>query len=920
MLTIRAMSDGTGYSSRHLEHSDYYAEGERVIGRWQGRGAELLGLRGEVKTDEFEALRQACHPVTGEFLRQRQSADRTSQEGILQSRGRHLYDFTISAPKSVSIMAILGGDKRLLQAHENAVKEALQELERHAAARIRKGGLQDDRTTGNLAVAVYHHDSSRELDPQIHTHAVAANLTYDNEEGRWKALQASGIYERRAYLTEIYRNSLACQLRQLGYEIDNRRDDRGRDCGFEIKGISDGLLAKYSQRSRQRDEAIGRFIAEKGRRPTDNEIAVLVRKTRADKLIEISTEHVRKRQRERLSPYEEWLLSRQLPRQPELTIAPESSEPSLRYAQEHIFERVSVCRDHEMLTEALRHGRGGIGHQELKTGLVLQESEGALLRDGAEYATTASLSREREMIDCINRGIGGFEPLGNTQFIVSDRLNPEQRQAVEFVLGSRDRAVSISGAAGTGKTVTLQELHRGLQDAGKDILALAPTVSAVEELKMVGFKDAMTIERLLQDPNIQAWHKVLIIDEAGMVSGRQMRELLQIAEQNSARIVFSGDTQQIQSVEACDALRMLEKESRIKRVSLRQVKRQTAAEYREAIQELRRNPGRGLERLQEIGAVRELPFLERPQAIARAYLDSAAKGQDALVVCATHDEIGRVTEAIRSELKKAGDLGKTAVMSRDVSLNWTTAQKSETRNFRTGQLLRFHRAVRGIAKNETVEVAGIEKEHLLVRNDRGRIHAIPTNQVKAFDVIERKSIEIASSDRLMLTANLRTPALHTTNGEIVTVSRIDAKGRIHLEDGRTLPSNFRQFTHGYAVTAHRGQGRSVDAVIIAADGMKKELFYVAASRGRKEVVVFTGDKQLLKDSIGCSAARQSASELARKVTHRPVSGIRRGLAAARQAVMRAARYFALIRRQESPKSLFERQSIMEQEYDNGISR
>ena len=112
-------------------------------------------------------------------------------------------------------------------------------------------------------------------------------------------------------------------------------------------------------------------------------------------------------------------------------------------------------------------------------------------------------------------------------------------------------------------------------------------------------------------------HKVLIVDEAGMISGRQMWELLHLTEQNSARIVFSGDTHQIQSVEACDALRILEKESRLKSTSLTQVQRQTVSSYREAIQELRRNPERGFAKLDEIGAVREIPFLDRPQAIAR---------------------------------------------------------------------------------------------------------------------------------------------------------------------------------------------------------------------------------------------------------------------------------------------------------------
>jgi conjugative relaxase-like TrwC/TraI family protein len=255
MLTIRAMSDGKGYSSRHLEHRDYYAEGEKVIGQWQGRAAELLGLAGEVRFEEFEALRQGLDPRTGQFLRQRRSADRIGPDGTTRSRGRNLYDFTLSAPKSVSVMAIPGGDRRLVEAHEKATAEALQELETHAAARVRQSGANDDRVTGNLVIAVYQHDTSRELDPQLHTHAVAANLTYDGAEGRWKALQASGIYERRAYLAEVYRNSLAREVRSLGYQIENRHDSRGRDCGFEIRGILDELLAKFSQRSRQRDEA-----------------------------------------------------------------------------------------------------------------------------------------------------------------------------------------------------------------------------------------------------------------------------------------------------------------------------------------------------------------------------------------------------------------------------------------------------------------------------------------------------------------------------------------------------------------------------------------------------------------------------------------------------------------------------------------
>jgi hypothetical protein len=115
-------------------------------------------------------------------------------------------------------------------------------------------------------------------------------LTYDGVEGRWKALQASGLYERRAYLTEVYRNALAREVYGLGYEIEPRRDSKGRDHGFEIRGVSNELLEKYSVRSAQRDAAIERFTVEHGRKPTNNEVAVLVRESRADKLAEISTE------------------------------------------------------------------------------------------------------------------------------------------------------------------------------------------------------------------------------------------------------------------------------------------------------------------------------------------------------------------------------------------------------------------------------------------------------------------------------------------------------------------------------------------------------------------------------------------------------------------------------------------------------
>jgi len=921
MLTIRAMSDGVGYAANHLEHRDYYAQGERVIGRWEGHGAKLLRLTGEVRSEDFEALRDGRNPATDEFLRQRRSADRIASDGTTQSRARNLYDFTVSAPKSVSIMGMIGGDHRLIDAHQTAVAEALKELESLASVRVRKDGANEDRTTGNLILAVYHHDTSRELDPQLHTHAVAANLSYDGTEARWKALQASGIYERSAYLTEVYRNVLAREVRALGYEIENQRDAKGRDSGFEILGISKDLLTKYSQRSQQRDKAIQQFIKQNGREPTANEVAVLIRESRAEKLIEISTPEVRKRQLDRLTPAETREIAELKASSHTQTIDLESAQTSLSYAKDHTFERVSVARDYDLLAESLRHGRGRIGHEELKVRLSLEESAGAILRDRNEVATAESLHRERQMVECINQGVGRLPRLGGTgAFIASDSLRPDQKHAIQFVLDSRDGAVNICGAAGTGKTATLRELHRALRGAGHNVLAVAPTMSAVEELQKVGFRNAQAIERLLQDvgsqPSMRG--KVLIVDEAGMISGRQMSELLDLSKRYSARLVFCGDTKQIQSVEACDALRVLETESQLKRVRLINVERQKRSAYREAIQQLRSDPTAGFEKLETMGVVHEVDWTDRAQFVAAAYADSDSKGQKALVVCPTHEEIDRVTEAIRLDLKHARKLREAVQLRRDVSLNWTTAQKSNSRNYHTGQFLGFHKNVSGIRKHETVEVAGIDENRILVRTESGALRTLTKKQAKAFDVLERRAIEVAVGDKLLLTANRRDATLRTTNGEIVTVSGLDGNGRIHLEDGRVLPSNFKQFTHGYAVTAHRSQGKSVDAVIISADGMRKELFYVAASRGREQISVITSDKQRLRETIAQAAARKSASELARQQRHGLHQAMSRGRALARKLLNIASP------KQESilevqPKQLMNRNGV-ERNKDQSLSR
>jgi len=879
MLTIKAMAGGETYAAHHLSNNDYYAVGETVIGLWMGNGAKLLGLEGAVSMDDFEAIRKGNDPATNEFLRQRHSADRSHDREINgktiteTATARNLYDFTVSAPKAVSVQAL--EDPRLIDAHKTAVAEMAAEMERLAGARIRRGGANDNRTTSNLVISRWDHDTSRELDPQIHTHLVASNLTYDGAEGRWKALQASDIYAQREYLTEVYRNSLAREVTGLGYQIENRFE-HGKDYGFGIVGIKDATLEKYSQRSAQRDAAIAEFMDRNGRLPSNNEVAYLVRETRAEKLAEISTADVKAGQLSRMEAGEAQTLKQLREAALERGSIREraSAAASLSYASEHLFERVSVAKDYEIKTEALRHGRGRVELPEVKGALLAEIASGAMLTARGEVATQASLQRERRMVSTIDAGMGKYEALGGRlEFLATDRLRPEQKTVVLAVLASRDLAFNINGAAGTGKTATLQEVHRGLNEARRSVVAVAPTTSAVDELHKVGFSQAMTVARLLADPKEQAQlaGQVLIVDEAGMVARKDMAELIRLAKDKAARILYSGDTAQIKSVSEGDALRVLERESQLNSVSLRQVQRQTNAEYKAAVEALRIHPSEGFGRLEAMGAIREVDWRLRAQEVSKAYREASvvpnARGEarSVLVVAATHDEIKSITYAVRQDKKRAGELAEGRTFHQHTALNWTEAQKKQTKNYQPGQMLEFHKAVKGVAKNEALEVVSADKSGITARKADGQMMKLTDRHVKAFGVFEKNDLEVSAGDKLLLQANWRDKTFKVTNGELVTVASVN-EGRIRLEDGRQMPAEYRQFTHGYAVTAHRSQGKTVDFAIIAAERMAQDLFYVSATRAREGLTVITSDSVGLQESVGVSGDRQSAMELARRAS------------------------------------------------------
>jgi conjugative relaxase-like TrwC/TraI family protein len=219
MLTMKtqySLKNAESYFREHLGVGDYYMEGQRVSGQWFGDGAMTLGLLGVTTEKEFLNLCHNLHPQTDEQLTERMNTKRVmvdSEGNIHESTNRRVfYDFTFSPAKSVSIAALVGNDQRIIDAHDEAVTVALRELQTYAASRIRKQNQYAHRLTGNLVGAVFRHDTSRALDPHLHSHCILFNATRDSVEDSWKALEICEMLSAKKFAENVYYHELVKSL------------------------------------------------------------------------------------------------------------------------------------------------------------------------------------------------------------------------------------------------------------------------------------------------------------------------------------------------------------------------------------------------------------------------------------------------------------------------------------------------------------------------------------------------------------------------------------------------------------------------------------------------------------------------------------------------------------------------------------
>jgi conjugative relaxase-like TrwC/TraI family protein len=887
MLSIRAQltaNNAKSYFKEHLQVGDYYSEGQAIAGKWIGKGAALLNLEGIVKEQIFLNLVDGLHPETGNKLLQRLNSVRHNKN-THESNRRYFYDVCFSPPKSVSVMGLLE-DPKIVAIHTLCVEKALGLLEQYAATRVRRGGQNTDRRTGNVIGALFQHDTSRSLDPQLHTHCILLNATYDAEEKKWKALQAVDIVKVQKYIHMHYLDLLAKELQAIGYSLE--RNEKG----FEIKGVEPGVIKKFSKRLEQIETL---YVVEKDKvenqhRSPEALKSQIAYDKRTRKLKHQSLADLRAKWLSEMTEQEQTALNDMREQAAErirthtLSTHEITLEAAFDRAESIIFERKTLSTKEELLAKVLEVSLGS--EHTLEAIQNFYDIRQYVVDPISKKLTLVlTLEREKAIVQAVANGKERYKAFLSMPHLDANSLSTEQRLCVEGILGSRDFAVFFKGSAGTGKSHTLKVLTECLENAGHTVELLAPQRQQVKDLEKEDLA-VQTVSSFVMKQNVQAG-SVWIIDEAGQIGGRQMQKLLELAKENNCRVIFSGDTKQHGAVEASDALIALEKYAKIQTFDLNEVRRQdplrgkTKEEqfqilcYKKAVcHAARGNARRSLKTLQALGWVQELPKLKAQEQIAKDYAAKLQQGKSCLVISQTREAVTQLNMAIHSELKEEGRLGSEIEVKVFKAKDKLLEERKDSAHYAVGDYVLFHKNYGEITKGNLLQVVGKTDQCLLLEKD-DKVVQMSLKYGSYFNLYTAQEQPIAQGERLQLKLNGTSQEGHKiSNGELVEFLGVTEANELKVKDEqgveKTLTKDQAVFDLGYAVTSYASQGKTVDSMLIYDSQNKlavnKKEWYVSISRGRNEVQVYTTDKAALTQNVQQKGERVLGLDLEHAIT------------------------------------------------------
>ena len=907
VVSVASVGSAAGAAAYYANDNYYTAEQSAELSEWGGDGAARLELFGKVDAEVFEQVLAGKLP---------------NGATISGGAGEHVagMDLTFSAPKSVSLVALIGGDKRVIAAHIQAVRTTMAWAEKNLAYARQGANGRETLATGKLVYALFPHDVSRAHDPQLHVHAVIANAT-QRPDGEWRALRNTELYKQNTLIGAIYNAELRASLEKLGYAVEVT----GKHGSFEIAGIDRATIEQWSTRHGEiialaKDLGIAtpeglHAIAERTRDAktpmTHGELVRhwtgLAEERGLDLRPMVDVAREASPQRGLFDRVREWgraLIDtvthafgpRPEPLMRDAEPAPRGAALAAAYAVaagvRHLTERQATFQPYELLRAALNLGSHGARIDGIEARVEALVARGVLLGrnvDGVAHMTTRDVLRtEKELVDRALDGRGIATPLVPKEAATVGlakaadargiALSDEQARAALAVLSGQNRYQLVQGDAGSGKTTLFALLREVADKHGHEIVALTPQHRLAGELRAEAGLAVDTVASFLArhqratgkgapDAVAKAERdiggKIVLIDEASMLSSRQMLGIMQIADNaNAARLVLVGDAQQISSPEAGRPFALLQEQG-APAAHLSENRRQRDPAMREAVAAARQG---NIQRAFDVlgGMVKESASPAQSGAAAWLQLSPKDRARTAIFTSG-HALRTEVLDRVRAGLIKEGALGSEVIRLRTFeNLNLTNEQMRQLSSYAPSQRLDvFQRQSRAGLERGRYEIGRIDPKTGEVELKRGdKVHrfnpeSLATNG-KGLALSSPAEIEVRAGDRLIWTTNNR--ELGIANGSPVDVLRID-RGGITLRDAeatRTLaPGNplRESLTHGLVLNMHRAQGLTVDSAITVMDSHdrllnSKSLFYVLSSRAREHLGLHVDSKSGLAEAVG----------------------------------------------------------------------
>ena len=837
----------------------------RTANRWHGRRAEALGLPERVSRRRFVAVLEGYVPGTNTRLGRVVEGEHKHRPG---------WDATFSAPKSVSLEALLHDNRVVMRAHDASVRAALDWMEAeflqtrgYEPATGRRPRVKAD----GLVAATFRHVASRNNDPQLHTHAVIANMTR-NAAGEWRSVEPTQLQRNRRLIGAWYRNDLARRLGEMGYVLVPTQV--GGLPSFELAGYSPAMLEAFSTRRRDMLD----YMADRGW-------------TYDAKSAQAATLHTRKRKDE---PAKAELSAMWKARAEALGLARDAdavrlgrterglARPPARFtpleavwqAVEHLEERHAVFGESDLLAAALGREPGRHTHEDLQAEIGRLREDGHLVAAGDGALTTRrTLRAEKEVVRRMREGKGTARPLVAEEAVAgrlaATALTEGQKKAVRLILRSQDPVVGVQGFAGTGKTRMLNEV--AALAGNRRVFGLAPSSEAARVLGVEGGIGTTTLQWLLTRYGSIAegaasaeeiararetfGDAVVVVDEASMVGTVQMRDLQRIlAPLGVARLVLVGDSLQLRSVAAGQPFRLLQRAG-MATARMDDVIRQRSVDLKAAVEHMvAGDPALAVESI--AADVRELPADALAGVAARLWLSLPRDARKETVILApTHELREDINAAVRRGLADEGVLGRRPVeIDRLVDRKLTRVHAADPETWRPGDVVVANRDVYGLREGEAWTVAGTGEDGVrLERRGESRTFAPSGNAARNLSLCESRPLPLRAGDEIVWTRNIRRRGL--INGERATVERI-AGDRIHVRthSGRGLrfgidDDDLRHIDHAWSSTVYRAQGLTRDNVIAVLDSASmmsdRAMLYVEMSRARDGFVLLTDDTEQL---------------------------------------------------------------------------